>query len=514
MALASFFNKASLAACQLLRGTSPESLREMLDDMVVAISFSPSTVESQEGRWIIEAVVNLCARLYPCLVLHCEADHDGNFEEQMRSLARSMNPDIEFADIRAARGVIAIGESHCDRTDIPIVYAGSNGWRALVSHKTARSCGASSNPFGAGAAACLATAHLFRTLFSEQIGKIAGEEVSISLLDYSINEDSQDGLPTMCDLGTSTLVGVGAIGNAALWALSKCQLTGKLQLVDPEFVDESNPQRYVLTDHFSPGKSKVEIGMAALASTGVVGETYQLSWADFVNNRLPFQSELVIVALDTAIDRCGVQASLPKTVLNAWTQTGDLGVSRHHFLGDQACLACLYVPTRMSANEDQVIAEALNLAGSPESLLEVRNALYFENLLDDTWLQRISSATQVDITVLEHFKGRPLRALYREGICGGIIVPANGTRRTIEVPMAFQSMMAGLMLASEVVKFRAGREWQNVTTKINLMRPLGRFLSEKHEKRSDRRCFCHDDDYVRAYILKYGETISAAQQVP
>lgn len=485
----------------------------MLGDMAVAVSFSPSTLDSQEGRWITEAAVNLCARLYPRLVLHCNAKDNGVFQEQMRTLARSINPDIEFADIDAARGVIAIGESDFNRIGVPIIYAGSNGWRAFVSDKSARSCGGSANPFGAGAAACLGAAQLFRTLFAEQIGEVPGEEVSMSLLDYSINEDSQDERPAECDLGTSTLVGVGAIGNAALWALARCKLAGTLELVDPELVDESNRQRYVLTDHLSAGKSKVQIGMTALASSGVVSHPHQLSWAEFVNQRLPFQSELVIVALDTAIDRCGVQASLPKTVLNAWTQTGDLGVSRHRFLGDQACLACLYIPTRMTRNEDQVIAEALNLAGSPESLMEVRNALYFERLLDHAWLQRISAATEIDITLLQQFKNRPLRALYREGICGGIVVPANGSGGRIEVPMAFQSMMAGLMLAAEVVKLKAGRKWQIVTTKINMMRPLGKLLSEKHEKRSDRRCFCQDPDYVGAYISKYGDINSAAQQL-
>ena len=40
---------------------------------------------------------------------------------------------------------------------------------------------------------------------------------------------------------------------------------------------------------------------------------------------------------------------------------GDLGVSSHPFLGKDACLACLYLPTQTSKSEDQIIAEGLKI---------------------------------------------------------------------------------------------------------------------------------------------------------
>jgi hypothetical protein len=133
--------------------------------------------------------------------------------------------------------------------------------------------------------------------------------------------------------------------------------------------------------------------------------------------------------------------------------------------------------------------------------MEVRNALYFDQPVDDAWLAKISASLGVEHGTLEPFLGRSLRALYQQGICGGAILIGMGGAK-IEVPMAFQSAMAGIMLAAEVVKLASGVAPQTVTTKLNLMRPLGALLSEKQEKDAGGNCFCQDVDYV-AYRSKY-----------
>ena len=53
-------------------------------------------------------------------------------------------------------------------------------------------------------------------------------------------------LPGPIDLGKTFLVGIGAIGHGANWALRRmANLRGLLYLVDGEAYDDSNPQRYV-----------------------------------------------------------------------------------------------------------------------------------------------------------------------------------------------------------------------------------------------------------------------------
>ncbi len=134
--------------------------------------------------------------------------------------------------------------------------------------------------------------------------------------------------------------------------------------------------------------------------------------------------------------------------------------------------------------------------------MEVRNALYFDQPVDEAWLQKIAGSLAVDPAVLQPFLGKPLRALYREGICGGAIL-LNGEGARVEVPMAFQSAMAGVMLAAELVKRASGYKSGDVTTKVNLMRRLGECLSERQEKLADGNCICQDHDYIAAYRMKY-----------
>jgi len=75
----------------------------------------------------------------------------------------------------------------------------------------------------------------------------------------------------------------------------------------------------------------------------------------------------------------------------------------------------------------------------------------------------------------------------------------------VVVPMAFQSAFAGLMLAAEIIKTAPTHKLKAdmVTTKIDLLRPIGTRLSEAANKTADIRCICRDPIYVRRYEQKY-----------
>jgi hypothetical protein len=83
-----------------------------------------------------------------------------------------------------------------------------------------------------------------------------------------------------------------------------------------------------------------------------------------------------------------------------------------------------------------------------------------------------------------------------------VAIPRDGAR--VEVPMAFQSAMAGVMLGAELIKQVSGYKSGEVTTTLNLMRRLGEYLSERQEKAAHGNCICQDPDYVVAYRAKYG----------
>ena len=72
--------------------------------------------------------------------------------------------------------------------------------------------------------------------------------------------------------------------------------------------------------------------------------------------------------------------------------------------------------------------------------------------------------------------------------------------------MAFQSALAGIMLAAEIVMARSGLRIQALpsTTTIDLLKPLGSYLSFPQEKHPSGKCICQDPDFIAAYKAKYG----------
>jgi len=70
--------------------------------------------------------------------------------------------------------------------------------------------------------------------------------------------------------------------------------------------------------------------------------------------------------------------------------------------------------------------------------------------------------------------------------------------------MAFQSTLAGIMLAADLVKHAGGMPAvSTTTTRINLLRPLAPFLGDPRAKNSSGRCVCCDRDFLGAYRRKY-----------
>jgi len=102
------------------------------------------------------------------------------------------------------------------------------------------------------------------------------------------------------------------------------------------------------------------------------------------------------------------------------------------------------------------VAEAIGL---PDAVREVRELLATDRLVGRDWIERSAAALGVPIEPLLPFGGRPLRSFYTEAVCGGTVLALGGGRAAgggAEVPMAFQSALAGLLLASELVAHASG----------------------------------------------------------
>jgi len=502
MGLADYYDRSAIAVSQVVAGFDANAFRILLEGTSVGVSFGDDATDCLQGRAALDLTVRLLARLYPTLDIRpapgstaCTAQ----LADELRALATDINPRIAI-EVGADTGV-AIGAAPAEWAHT--IHAGSTAWAGSISTHRPQRLGRTPTVFGAGIAACLAAAAVFRTLL-DTTGP-APSDATVTAFGNSPAQPSTRGIsgrPTLP--GRTVLVGAGAIGQAAAWALARTPMEGRLLVVDPEPVDLGNLQRYVLTVRGNVTGPKAPLAADHINAIGtarggpfIAAEPFEGDWADALRTH-GHDWDAALAALDSATDRRGVQATLPHWLANAWTQTGDLGVSDHDFTGG-ACLACLYLPTGLRPNKDELVANAL---GIPEQAPQVRDLLHLGITIPDALIDLIAARLGVDATLIAPYASRGIDALYVEGICGGGVLPLTGglTQGEMHVPLAHQSAMAGVLLAARLAR----RAMQLPTPgtevmRLDLQRDPGPSPVQPAAKDPRELCLCQDETFVKAY---------------
>jgi hypothetical protein len=494
MALASYYSRAALAASQVLSGFDPTFFQNQLEGTVVSIGFENPVGKTDAGLALLDMLVRLTARLYPAMRIESGEGSDAAVAG-LRQLATRINPAIDLDTQSTSSIGVWVGQ-HPRPIASRLIYAGCNGFCSLVSTSAPFDVSPSSNPLTAGGAACIASANLFRMIFLGEAAEIDEKSSSVQMIDREASEYAWfDGHPAV-------LVGAGAIGNAFAWAFDRLG-GGVLHLVDPERVELSNIQRYLLATPDDVARMKVDVIAEAFKSDSSV-QRHATTWESFVSSK-GYEWPVVAVAVDSARVRRRVQQSLPEWIANAWTQPGDLGVSTHTFEGAGACLACIYLPQGQTENEDAIVASQLRI---PDQIMKVRELLFTGEGVKDDLLRLIAERFEVDLTQALSFAGRSIRELYTEGVCGGALIPlgsAGNPRAEVHVPLAHQSALAGLWLAASVSEHYASHHTDRSTVRrLNLMRrlpPTQQVLPIMKDPRGI--CVCQDPVYQRAFSSKY-----------
>lgn len=511
MALPHYFERNAQAISTLIRDLDVGVLADRLNGEVIGIVYDKSAEESPEARSGIDLAIRLLARIYPALLIHRIGKASEEYASQLRDLAKQINPAISTAGVIAkATRILVFGKTAFKVSAASRWYVGSDKWRARLSMSDPVSSGSSANPFGAGVAACVAVANVFRAVFSNEIGSAALD----SELDTSVwTLQATDASSPNPELGNVTfedlhLVGAGAIGHGALWAISKLQCSGVLHVVDPEKVSDSNLQRYVMAVAKDKGKDKVALARSVLKDNKRIKfKRHSSSWSEHIAAIPGHRASTVLSAVDSAQVRIQIQASLPFRIFNGWTQRGEAGVSRHRFLGDRACLACLYMPHGQAVNEDVLVARALKLGEDEATIKDVRQRLQRNLPTDKAFLGRIAHAAGVTYEKLSAFEGRLLRDFYVEAVCGGQVMEFHSAARDAraDVPMAFQSALSGILLIAELAR---GAEISQTVTQIDLLSTYPERPGTPKQKSPSPRCICLDADFIDVYKQKYRDEIA------
>lgn len=510
MAIANFFKKSALAASQILRGYDRSEFESKLLNSPIELAYDRNAAQSFEGRSTLELTIRLLSRLYPKLVLtELETIEEGT-TKFLSDLSRSINPDIDLGVGDCAPVVtLVVGKSNIEKKT-PIFYIGSEDWITKFSSHRPVGSGNYHNPLAAGAAACFGTANVFRMIFKDQLVNADNDEdFELSLVDLSITEKSSTAFSLDFEKLTipdTTLVGLGAIGNGVLWSFSKIPgLEGNLSLVDPQDMELSNLQRYILAEQKHVGKNKSDLSNNWLSSTSLNVFPHSGDWTSFVNSKKDWKVDTVLVAVDTINDRISIQGSLPKKIMNAWTQPEDIGISRHFNFLEDACLACLYIGSKSSKSLSELYADSFSL---PDEVQTIGELIYSNSLINKDWIEKIAEKKDIPVEILMPYADLPISEFYRQVFCGEVLL-GRDNNTLVETPMAFQSALAGILLTSELLLsgVKEREDFSKKITKLNLLKPLSPYLNEPVLKfiSKDYSCICEDEEFRLQYHRKYLE---------
>jgi hypothetical protein len=496
MALAPFFSRAYSAVGAHL-GITREELEKALTGHIVGIHLGEACTAEGNEKWIAELLVNLLARFYPALSI----SGDGSACENISKIAHAINPDIEIECLQEEAGVaVYVGETAPNNNGFS---ASASGWVAHIGKTIKFKTGGPLNPYSAGAAAALAAWRVFQTIFNLKTPSgLALPDVSLSLLDYGSDSGVSDSLPPV-NLGEVAVAGLGAVGNPALWSWARHPgLTGELHLIDPEDVELSNLQRYCLTFYKDVGLGKAQLAERELLNSKLSHRLWPCSLEDFAGNyegsaKLP----TICVSVDNIEGRRTAQALLPRLVVNAWTSDTGLGASWHRFLGNSACLGCLYQPKGVSLSQTEMAAQALGIPHEQLTMLWVT-----EKPLEAEGIKNVETHLGLREGQLADWTGKRVQDVYSGVICGQVGLDLSAIGRVAAVPLAHQSVLAGILMAAELVKrsdsvLESRSQTEPLIIWDDIMRTPPKYWTVMRAKEPE--CFCNDVAYQMVFSEKW-----------
>ena len=248
------------------------------------------------------------------------------------------------------------------------------------------------------------------------------------------------------DIGRAYLAGAGAIGNGFLWAARHLNFSGRLEIVDDDSVSSGNLNRQIWFDRGDIGKEKVDQLKAkaqpSLPNLEIVPRRSRLQ-------NLPEKTDgpwlrRLIVAVDSRRARRELQNEFPGEVFDAsTTDIREIVLHYHRQPTTNACLSCIYEPDDEEFTREHHIAEHLGV-----TINEVRT-------------ERISCAAAFAIAArfpeaqASEIQGMAYDSFFKK-LCAEGQLGVIADKRTI-APFAFMSVLAGTLLALEVVR-RLGDE--------------------------------------------------------
>ncbi|MES2304297.1 MAG: ThiF family adenylyltransferase [Gemmatimonadota bacterium] len=286
--------------------------------------------------------------------------------------------------------------------------------------------------------ACYVVAAALEIALQPELARPATSRRTVRFSELGVN--LQD-LESPIDLGHAYLAGAGAIGNAFLWATSRLNIRGTLDVVDDDVVSSGNLNRQVFFTDGDVGWPKsvrlVEHARGLLPELSLRAQICRLQDVPEKNTG-PWLRRLV-VAVDSRRARRQLQSELPGEVFDAsTTDTREVIIHHNREPRNTACLECIYCANEAEYTREHHIADSLGISVDEVRRERVTDAA--ASLIAD----RFPTFKAEDIV------GIAYDSLFKQ-LCGQALL-RGPSGRAILAPFAFVSCLAGALLALEIVR--------------------------------------------------------------
>ena len=309
------------------------------------ITSGPATTSTISGQIAVLTTVNILARTHPEIIvafpdapLLIPSPAGGTtLTEACQRLAQAANPDVRMntaTDITLRGSGIGIGHDAGPAT----IYAGGGRWTARTGSQPQPITPEPSSALGAGLAVTLAAGYIFRTA----IGLPAVLDRGISLWSLmSTNQPTGPGTFGPVAVGSTWLVGAGAVGSCLAWWLHFTGVDGAWTVIDGDTADDTNLNRSLGLFAADAGLDGHEPAFKADAAAALIPEAipYTHWWDDWTATEPAAPDVLIPAANDygirPAVAAYGHPATIHATTSRDWTAE-----LHRHLPSRDGCIAC------------------------------------------------------------------------------------------------------------------------------------------------------------------------------
>ena len=522
---------------QLLENLSSHEVPDLVRALTpgrVGVLLARDAATSGQGQLLLSFVVNLLTRLYPVVQeLDVFVDGDGqllapvprwrgrtlcgHLERMLHAVSSPVKWRLNSASSSVnsdSSEILVIG----DTLQRGSVYVGVKGWNVYVSSERPQNVSGDGNPVSINAAACFGVSEVFKrllvrhtNLFSNvPVVPLAGHLV-FSTLTYRTGEDQEElPFPETVDLGGLTLVGLGAGGGATAFTLaSLSSLRGHVNLIEPDEIVESNLNRYVFADASDAhdGRSKTDVVADLFRSqSGLILKKYRHAFSDVVAEIPIDDFRQVSAAVHSREARREIQYETPRVLWDAAaSEDGEFRIWRSIF-GKSECMFCKHPRNEQDPERKRALQLAKVLGIAVDSLLnKIKNNGTFTSTDCERILAHVDGTQEFELP-------SPNQRLddWESSQCGRLHLS------TVEddVPIPFSPVMAGVLIAGEIIKERLFQELVLDSYYFNTL--LGNFMTRvvPNRRRPRDECeHCGDLVFQRQYRRRWGSGVSSCRSL-